>query len=709
MEKLLFIAEKPSLMKECKTVYMKNRAKIPYDIDFVALAGHVCHFENPKSYSEWDKKWAEIALPMVPDKWKIGVIPDKKKLFDEIANKAKTGHYDGYICGTDSDREGNLIYYLLQEKANLKGKKTYRFWVHDLTDKGIMSAFSSMVDMSKNVPQINLTNASILRSKFDWLVGMNFTISATVHSGGLMKIGRVKTPTLKIVYDNCNAIDNFKPVTTYEIESQYKEGFSGFCEDRYKTKAEAEKAISALGKTAKVISVDKKTVPSYAPPLYKLSDLQIEAGKAYGYSPDRTLKIVQALYEKHKVVSYPRTDCRYISSALAKDFAMLLKAVEVVLPEAGKITSSQMATAAGSKKYVNDAEVNKSSHTALMPTGKKPDLAIMDDEEKNILGMIYRRFLAIFYPPLIEEKCVVITQNIPSDMMFKSNGKIVKDLGYTVLYPSKSKDTILPPLKKGDIVNVDKFAINDKTSTPPERLTTASLIKEMENIGKYIDDKDLKAVMKEAEGIGTPATRASIIEALIKDGYMEVKKSKKAELLYITNMGKSYINNLKGFSIVSPELTAEWEKKLRMIERDELPANSFETDMLKFIHGLTKELGTSENIKKMGGSYSGAVASGPAVAKCPKCGGDIVESPKAWGCNNPECGCVIFKDDKYFKAIGGKMTKTTAVNLFKKGEVVVKGLKSKKGNTYDARIKASFKKGKYPEYSMEFLDNKEKK
>lgn len=713
MEKLLFIAEKPSLMRECMRVYASHKSKIPYSIDFTALSGHVCCFENPKSYSEWDKKWADIELPMVPKDWKIGLIPDKKTMFSDIQKMIKAKSYDGFVCATDADREGNLIYHLFSQKIGIAGKKTYRFWVHDLTDKGIMDAFMSMVEMKKDPKQIHLTDASILRSKFDWLIGMNFTIAATIHSGQLMKIGRVKTPTLKIVYDNCAAIDGFTSTTSYEIESQYMEGFSGFSDERYTTEADAKKIIAQLSKTAKVENVEKKKVSTAAPQLYKLSDLQIDASKAYGYTPEKTLKIVQALYEKHKLVSYPRTDCRHISTALAKDFPTLLTAVAAIDTTATKVTKTVMDGVTKNKKYVNDTEVGKSSHTALMPTGVVPKIATLDKDEINILTMIYKRFLAIFLPPLVEEKTTVITKNDGNGLLFKSNGKVVIDEGYTKIYSSKLENTPLPDLKKGQSVNVKMFNVNEKTTTPPARLTEGTLVKEMENIGKRISDKELKDIMNESAGIGTPATRGAIIASLISDGYMETKKSKKTATIYITDKGKQYIENLSGFSIVSPELTAEWEKKLKEVERGDINSKDFESQMLKFIDGMSSELSTTK-MKHISTGFSGSGGSTPAshgekVAKCPRCGSDIIENTKAYSCSNPSCGCVIFKDDKYFKAIGKKMTKAIAKSLFEKKKVKVTGCKSKSGKKYDAIVKVDFHSGKYPSYSMEFDNSKTKK
>lgn len=700
MEKLLLIAEKPSLMRELQTVFKKHKPEIPYNIDFTALSGHICGYAEIKDYDAWkDYTWAEMPLPLIPATWKINVNKDKKKMYKDLSDMIKANGYDGFIVATDADREGNAIFALLESKMKLKGK-FYRLWVHDLTEPAILKAFKSMVDFHKDTFQKNLTDAAILRGHMDFLIGMNATIASTVSSRMIMKIGRVKTPTLKIVYDNCMTIDNFKPEISYEVEAAYKEKFSGFYNDRFKTEAEANEFKKKLGPTATVKQIDKKTVNTAAPALYKLSDIQVDANKAFGYSADKTLSLVQSLYETHKVVSYPRCDCRFISTALAADFDKLLAAVEGV-PELTKyakgVTSAEMKKVASNKKYVNDEEVNRNSHTALLPTGKRPDVSKLSADELNILTLIYKRFLAIFLPPLVEDKTTLITDN--NGYEFKSNGKIVKNKGYTVLYNRKTEDAILPDLKKGDIVHVDKFNINEKTTNPPARLTEGTLIAALENASKYVENKEMQDTLKESKGIGTPATRGAIIKSLFDDGYMEKKKGKKAEGIYITDKGIAYIENLKDFSVCSPILTAEWEQKLKQVEQGELSASDFETEMINYVKTITKEL-QKTSMKTF------TKPQGEVLCKCPKCGGDIIENSKAYSCSNKECGCVLFKEDKYFNSLGKKMTKATAKTLFEKQRVKMK-LKSKKtGKDYEAIIKVDFTKGKFASYSMEFPDKK---
>lgn len=693
-EKLLLIAEKPSLMRELKAVYNNHKNEINYIIDFMALAGHVCMYGKPNDYEQWNKKWAELEpyLPMVPDKWKINVMKDKKDLFNSVKKNIEENNYDGIICATDADREGNLIFYLLETKLNKK-MKTYRFWVNDLTEKAILKSFNSMVDLHKDKFQQNLTYASILRSRFDWLVGMNISASATLKSDMLMKIGRVKTPTLKLVYDNSKAIDEFVPKTTYGVTCDYKEGFQGVLIDdkgeiSFDKKEEAQDLISNLKDKAIIKSIEKKVVTTNAPALFKLSDLQVFANKSNGYSAEKTLELVQSLYEK-KLVSYPRCDCRVISTETTKEFPQMLKAVSVITEfekYAKSVNKDYFTTVAKTKKYVDDTEVNKSSHTALVPTGVIPDLKTLSDDEKNILKIIFARFLSIFMPPLKEEKTILLADN--NGYTFKSNDKVVIQKGYTELLNKNLSDNILPAgLKENQLLSITKVIPNEKVSTPPARLTQGDLIALMENINRLIEDKELKEIMKEAKGIGTPSSRGSIISSLIKDGYIDVKKSKKSEQLFISEKGKQYIENLTGFEVVSPELTAEWEGKLKEVEHGEMNSKQFSDEMLEFINSTIKKIKETRMNKVVNGKVS---ENRTVVGKCPRCGCDIIETDKAFGCsgwkNDPPCKFTIWKNNKFLAASRKKLTAAKVKKLLTDGFYSEKGLTSKTGKKYDAKI-----------------------
>lgn len=693
-EKLLLIAEKASLMNELKSVYNKYKKDIKYDIDFIALAGHVCMYGKPNDYEQWDKKWVELEsyLPMMPEKWKINVTPNKKDVFYSVKKKIEEGNYDGFICATDADREGNLIFYLLETKLNKK-IKTYRFWVNDLTDQAILKSFNSMVDLHKDTFQQNLTYASILRSRFDWLVGMNVSVSASLKSGMLMKVGRVKTPTLKLVYDNSKAIDEFVPKTTYGVVCKYKEGFKGYLvEDKtevsFEKKGDAEDIITKLNNTAVIKSIEKKIVKTNAPALFKLSDLQVYANKTNGYSAEKTLELVQSLYEK-KIVSYPRCDCRVVSTESTKEFPKMLK-VTALFPKLEKyanlVNSNDIATVAKTKKYVDDDEVNKSSHTALVPTGVIPDLSSLSEDEKNVLEIICQRFLSIFLPLLKEEKTTLLADN--NGYTFKSNGKAILDKGYTVLFNKSLEDNLLPAnLKDGQTLAVTEIIPNEKISTPPARLTQGDLVSIMENINRFIEDKELKNIMKEAKGIGTPSTRGSIISNLIKDGYIDVKKAKKVEQLYISEKGKQYIENLKDFDMVSPELTAEWEGKLKEVEYGNMNSKEFSDEMVSYLKNTIKRINETHMNRVVNNKAS---ESKTVIGKCPRCGKDVIETQKAFSCSgwnqDPPCKFTIWKDNKFLAASKKKLTATKVKKLLSEGSYTEKGLISKSGKKYDAKI-----------------------
>lgn len=688
-EKLLLVAEKPSLMRELKNVYDKNKSSMPYTIDFISLAGHVCGYALPSKYETWDKSWQELSeiLPMIPDKWKIDVMQSKKDIFQNIKDRLSQGKYDGLICATDSDREGNLIFYLLENKLQNK-KKVYRIWIHDLTDKAIKDAYANMVDFHKDTFQKNLTYASILRSRFDWLVGMNYSVAASVKSGMTMKMGRVKTPTLKMVYDNSMAIDNFVPKTTYLVDVTYKEGFHGNLienneEKRFETKEDAEAIIKTLPSSAKIVSYKKEKTNTMAPALYKLSDLQTHANKLFGYSVADILAIVQSLYEK-KILSYPRTDCRFVSEEAAKDFGPILESGKNI-PELIKIINAispdSISKTVGNKKYVNDKEVNKSSHTALIPTGQDFDFNALSEKERNILKTVYIRFVSIFMPPLIEEKTTILADAAPYTL--KTNGKVVVSKGWSELVGKNTVDLNLPDgLKEGDMLHIEKYETRESVSTPPARLTEGELINRMENVAKFVKDEKLKRILKESEGIGTPSSRASIISSLIADNYVETKKSKKTETLFISEKGKQYIENIIDLDITSPELTAVWEDRLKAVERGELDSVEFSDKMKSFLNENIKTIKTT--------TMARTFSKGPAevIGKCPKCGCEVIENSKAFSCvgykNDPPCKFTLWKENALLKSQHKKLTKTMVKSLLKNGKCHVKGLVSKSGKKYDA-------------------------
>lgn len=678
----LYLAEKPSAMKAVKAAYNSSNKPLG-DIDFFALAGHICRLCEPKEYEDWDVRWADRKLPMIPNPFRVGILTDNK--VKDLKEQLKKVKYDAIIVGTDSDVEGNGIYDLIETYLGLQNYKTYRFFESDLTPAGIMKSMNNLTDYHSNPRDVGMTQSFRIRSRFDWLIGFNMTVAYTVKSGFLMKVGRVKAPTLKLVYDNCKAIDGFSSKTTYQpaIITENPEVAAYMIDDEgkaisYADKNEAQKILDALSGEAEVLSFEKTTKKTQPDQLYKLTDIQVEAGSKYGYTPEKTLELIQSLYERHKLISYPRTDGRYVSTEKSKDFARLLKAVEAMpsLSAAVKtVTPEAIAAAQGNKRFVNDVEVQKSSHDALIPTGDTAALGNLTMDEMHICEMIFKRFLAIFFPPLEEEKTkAVLTDN---SIKFSCTGSKVVNPGFTVL-TSKPKEAPLQDLKKGQKLKEKEKSLHEIISKPPARFTQATLIKAMENVQKYMasDETELKKAMKKAGGIGQPSSRAAIISELVSTGYIEDVKSGKGKGLHITDSGKRYIENLGSSSIVSPELSAQWEVYMNDIREGTKTYDEVYEKVIDYVYQALKEL-EGMKIQKV------AAGNRKEVGKCPKCGRPVVALPKGYGCSGyPDCDFSVFKN-----VAGVELTDKNVSDLLAgKQTEVISGFKKKDGGTFSASL-----------------------
>lgn len=679
---LLYIAEKPSTMILVKKAYEKSN-KPCGDITFVALAGHVCGLLEPKEYDQWkDVKWKDLTLPMVPDNFRIKSI--KPDLVNKIRDLLKSSSYDGVVVGTDSDVEGNGIYALLEKMLHLEKIKAYRFFETDLTDKGIMNSFSKLTDFHTNPRDVGMTQAYWIRAQFDWLIGFNLSVAYSVKTGMLMRVGRVKAPTLKLVYDNCKAIDEFDQKFSYlpVISTKDPAFIATMIDETGKDLAfpEMEKAkqlVDSLGPEAVVKKNEKKITRKPPQQLYKLSDIQVEAGQKYGYSPDDTLSALQSLYETHKVLSYPRTDGKYISTEKAKEFSSLLRPVSVI-PGMQQwlegITPADMAATASNKRYVNDEEVKKSSHGALIPTGKIPDFSKMTELERNICTMVYKRFLAIFLPDLVEEKSRCIFD--VDGNLFISRGSTVKERGFTAIFDTQIKERLLPNVEEGQRLEIGQKGLHEVVSKPPKRLTQATLVDAMENIQKYMTDKDLKKIMKEAKGIGMPSSRAKIIKDLISTGYMEEKGKGKG--LYITQTGKEYIEYIGDHSIVKPELSAEWETHIKNVRQGSESYGPVREQVLEYVNQTVEEVMSRPfEVRQHPGRSS------VLNFNCPVCGKPMRTTKFGYGCTGyPNCRFLIGE------VAHKKLTEKQVRDLLTKGQTgLIKGFKKKDGNKFDAMLK----------------------
>ena len=592
MQRYLMICEKPSLMREVKACYDKHEREIQSklgEIEFVALAGHICTNYEPNEYDEWNGlSWDKVDYPMIPAHWKIKMIQKEynEKVMREI--KSKLDLVNGLIVGTDSDVEGYGIYYLLETYLGITEKKALRFIEHSLTDEEILQQLLCMTDYHTDPIHKHYTQSFLMRSRADWLYGMNATRMMTTKMNFMVAVGRVKTPTIKLVYDNSEAIENFVPKNYYNLEADYGQFKATLTQDnknpqKYDTPEDVPVDIPKNG------IVESKTVKresTHAPQLYDLAAIQTEAGKSLGYSPSETLDIIQSLYEKHKVISYPRTQCRFVSSEKAKEFPQMIsqmKVFEDLADIAAQIDASVFSRVIADKKVVNDTEVNKESHDALLPTSQIPDLSKMSEREIKICHLIYKRLLAQFLPMVCEDKTVLITKH--GDYHFIARGKIVIEQGWRVLYKGV-KDAYIPALSENDNVNVEEFKIAKKVTTPPKRLTQATLLNAMEHIDTIIEDKALKKTMADSKGLGTPATRATIISDIIERGYVCEKK----DGLYITDEGRKYIKAVEPLDITSPVFAAKMDTEIKKIQRGESDYNEAYDNMLDNLNVMCNQI-----------------------------------------------------------------------------------------------------------------------
>ena len=639
MAKALLIAEKPDLMRKVQEAYRKNN--IPLQIDFASFAGHTVELLSPDDYTEDWKKWRIETLPMIPQEFKYKPSASKKQMYKELKDKISKGNYDFLINCCDPGREGQHIFHSFYETIGCK-LPVKRMWFSDLTETELVKALNNLRDDFADAKLYNMTQASKLRSQFDWLVGMNFTRAFSIVGNEKVNIGRVMTPTLRIIVDRELEIQNFVPRDYWEVDALFDNYKGTYIDDegvvKFDAEAKAQEFINNLASTGTVVSVEEKKETKQAPRLHSLADLQNEANKVYGYTMSETLAIVQELYEKKKILSYPRTDSSYITSGEAKKFPKMLEAIKDV-PEVAPFISAvlsdtqKIAETQKNKRYVDDKKV--SDHYAIVPTGESFNYNSLTKKEQHIVSLVAKRLVAIFMPAFVQNKTVVLTQ--VGNYLFKSNGSVLVDRGYSALYKAVSNDNELPKLVKGQQVNVKNGELNKKTTTPPSRYTDETLNKAMENAGRFVEDEALKDVLKTSKGLGTPATRGSIVDKVVNLKMIERKK----KAFYATEYGVKVIQNLNNHRITSPELTGEWEGKLLEIEDCKLEPSQFVAEMHQFIHQATKEL--LEMNVQISNKPRNEVK---VIGKCPCCGADLLSTQKYFICSEYKktCQFVVAKD-----------------------------------------------------------------
>lgn len=629
MNKSLVLAEKPSVARDFSRVLKCTKKEKGYfegnNMVITWALGHLIELAPPEVYDEKFKTWNCDDLPIIPSQLQLEIIKQSARQYHIIKKLLYRNDINEIIIATDAGREGELVARWILEKSKVK-KTIKRLWISSVTDKAITEGFKHLKD---GRDYNNLYSSAVARAQADWFVGINATRALTCKYNAQLSCGRVQTPTLNLVAHRQQTIKNFTPKDYYQIN--IKSGGISFLwrdkttkESRIFDKISAEKLLNEInGGQLKIKSVEtrKKSVPS--PSLYDLTTLQREANKIFHFSPKETLSILQRLYEYHKVLTYPRTDSRYISSDMVETLPQRLKALSFsgygnyVSKIKGKQIKSQ-------KHFVNNNKVT--DHHAIIPTEEGISPGVLSSGEEKIYDMVAKRFLAILHP-LYEYEEILIKGEIKG-YEFTAAGKNVLAKGWKTLYEDEHIGEF-PTVNKNEILFLNELKLIKGTTKPPSLFTEGTLLAAMENPSKYlnVNNKSFKEVLEETGGLGTVATRADIIEKLYNKGFME----KKGEYIYITNKGEQLLT-LVPPDIKSPDLTAKWELKLSGIKQGEVNKKDF----LKEIIFYTKNV--VEQIKNSDSNYIHENITGD---KCPKCGNPMLKESDKRGevliCSQGSC------------------------------------------------------------------------
>jgi len=678
--KLLIITEKPSvavdLSKELPGKFIREDGYLEGPIHIVTWAyGHLLELAMPEEYNPGLKKWDINTLPILPNPFRFRPKESTRKQLNIIRTLVNRKDVNRLINACDAGREGELVFRQIIQYLDCR-KPHDRLWLAETTPAAVRNAFANL---RTSAEVDNLAQAAIARSQADWLVGINATRGFTVQNGEKLTVGRVQTPTLGLIVERERAIEGFVPTPYWEIEAEfetdkgkYKAKWNRGDQDRFVDKSHAEAVLTKLipNSPGIVTNLDQKETRELPPQLLNLNELQKEANKRFGMTAQKTLDVAQKLYENH-LITYPRTDSRHLTQAMAETLPARLNALRRT--EIGAIVASLTGATVTDKRYIDDSKVT--DHTAIIVTESSPNMAELRGDEKNIYMLVARRMVGIFLPPAK----YLITEAITTcqDETFISKGKVVLKAGWKVLYEQQheeqegEKDANLPPLTLNQPVTLSQAAILDKQTQPPKRYTEADLLSVMENIGKQIDDEALQEAMK-GRGLGTPATRAAIIEKLISVGYIVRKK----KVLVPTEKGR-YLIDIVMPELKSPELTAVWEEKLTDIEQGRYASMSFMREIHEFTASFVSKLKKQEPVKK--------VFTAGSLGNCPICGKPVVEGKKGFGCSGWKEGCkfTIWKE-----IAGRKITEAQVRKLLQSGKTApLKGFKSKAGKEFEACLK----------------------
>ena len=688
MTKTVILAEKPSQAKSYAQAFNSYQRKDGYyqvkgiyesETVITYGYGHLVELYDPTDYNQDWKKWQLDTLPIFPKQYQFKVSKDKKKQFNIV--KKQLNEADEIVIGTDSDREGEAIARLIIQLSGNQNKPVKRLWINSLETDEIQKGFK---ELRNGEDYYSTFKSAETRQIADWLVGINLTRLYTLYMQenglkGTFTIGRVQTPTLYLIFQRNQAINNFNSKNFYELYADFKHAngtYRGKYKNRFDTRNETNSFNSEhdlnVQENAVIKKVNVEEKKNFAPKLFALSDLQSLANKKFKYSADKTLSIAQKLYEK-QILSYPRSDSNYIGTP---EFSYLKENLEKYLSLINeKIEEPQLEE---NKRYINSKKVQE--HYAIIPTKTLPKLNDLSQDEQNIYLLVVNRTLAIFETPYRYEETTIET--MISDVLFETKGKTEIDKGWKRLVKDNkdSQDTILPPVKETDIVDYELETKQGETK-PPSYYTEGTLLTAMKNVGNKLDDKSNKDILKETEGIGTEATRSNVIETLKKQEYITIKKGK----IYVTDKGNLLCEMIADDEITNAEMTATWEKYLKQIQENKGTQEAFLKSIQNFIEHLITQVpkkfkANQSNIK----NAVEQIEEEDKVATCPNCQNAVVDKGKFYGCTGYSKGCKFSLPKKWS---GKTLTQKNIQDLIEKKKTSkIKNFKSKKGNKYSAYL-----------------------
>ncbi|PEC20630.1 DNA topoisomerase III [Bacillus cereus] len=640
MVKSVVIAEKPSVARDIARVLKcdkKGNGYLEGSKYIVTWAlGHLVTLADPESYDVKYKKWNLEDLPMLPERLKLTVIKQTGKQFNAVKSQLLRKDVNEIIVATDAGREGELVARWIIDKVRTN-KPIKRLWISSVTDKAIKDGFANL---KPGKAYDNLYASAVARSEADWYIGLNATRALTTRFNAQLNCGRVQTPTVAIIAGREDEIKNFKAQTYYGIEAHTTDKLKLTWQDakgnsRNFNKEKIDTIVRKLDKqNATVVEIEKKQKKSFAPGLYDLTELQRDANKIFGYSAKETLNIMQKLYEQHKVLTYPRTDSRYISSDIVGTLPERLKACGVgeYRPLAHKVLQKPVKS---NKSFVDDSKV--SDHHAIIPTESYVNFSAFTDKERKIYDLVVKRFLAVLFPAFEYEQLTLRTKI--GDETFIARGKTILSSGWKEVYANRFEDDdvaddvkeqILPRIEKGDTLNVKLIVQTSGQTKAPARFNEATLLSAMENPTKYMDtqNKQLADTLKSTGGLGTVATRADIIDKLFNSFLIE----KRGKDIHITSKGRQLLD-LVPEELKSPTLTGEWEQKLEAIAKGKLKKEVFIAEMKNYTKEIVTEIKSSDKKYKHDNI---------STKSCPDCGKPMLEvngkKGKMLVCQDRECG-----------------------------------------------------------------------